>query len=511
MTQSRDQDPARWPPEERWRILMENVRDFAIFMLDAEGKIATWNEGAERILGYTEDEILGQDFKEIFTPEDIGLQQPAAELETATKTGRAEDERWHLRKDRTRFWAAGIVTCLRDESGNLRGFAKILRDITDRKIEQERLKTENRQKDEFLAMLSHELRNPLSAISNGIEFLRMSSPERPEHDADTIAILNRQTKALSRLVDDLLDVSRINTGKMPLRRKRVNIQDIIREAIAAIQHAVDSGEHLLDVRLPTEQIVLDADAERLQQVVGNLLSNAVKFSTNGTRIHLRAERVGNELLVAVRDEGVGIPQEMLPRIFDMFVQADRTLDRSRGGLGIGLSIVQRIAQMHGGRVDAASEGVGRGSEFTLRLPVIADVEAEGAADKVQPAGETRRILIAEDNKDSAATLGLFLHKLGHEVKIVHDGASAIQAATASVPDAILLDIGLPVLDGYEVAKRIRQHETLRNCTLIAVTGYGTTEDVHRAIAAGFNHHLVKPVQIEDLKKLLAASGSRRGA
>ncbi len=503
MVQPAKRSPANWDLEERWQILMDNVKDYAIFMLDADGKIATWNEGAERILGYTEDEILGHEFCDIFTPEDTGRKQPEAELEGAKLRGRAEDERWHLRKDGSRFWAAGIVTALWDDAGKLRGYAKILRDITDRKLAQEKHLEESRRRDEFLAVMSHELRNPLAGIANAVEVLRRV-PSAP----DMVEVVARQTTTLRRLVDDLLDITRITTGKVPLKRERVSVQDIVEHAVADVTALVDSSQHTLHVELSSETIMLDADAVRLRQVVDNLLTNAAKYSPPGSTIDLRAERVGNEVLLTVRDNGIGISAELLPRIFDMFIQADRTLDRSQGGLGIGLTVTQRIVQMHGGSIDAKSAGVGRGSEFMIRLPVVPDVDGTMSTPSATVTSQKKalKILVAEDNRDSAATIAILLGSLGHQVEIAHDGSEALKMAGEYQPDAILVDLGLPVLSGYDVAKRIRQQSALRKACLIAVTGYGSPEDVERSKKAGFDHHMVKPVPFDELEKLLAAIG-----
>lgn len=501
MAQPSKRDPGGWTLEERWQILMENVKDYAIFMLDPDGKIATWNEGAQRILGYTEEEILGHNFCDIFTPEDIGRKQPEAELEGATKRGRAEDERWHVRKDGSRFWAAGIVTSLWDDTGKLRGFAKILRDITDRKKAQEALIEENRRKDEFLAVLSHELRNPLAGLSNSVELLSrgMTVP-------DVIDIVARQTATLRRLVDDLLDITRITTGKVPLRRERVTVSDIVERAASEANHLIESGKQELNIQLPAETITLDADAHRLQQVLWNLLSNAAKYSPAGSKIELRAERVGNELFLTVRDAGIGISAEMLPRVFDMFVQADRTLDRSQGGLGIGLTLAQRIVQMHGGSIQGKSAGIGNGSEFSIRLPVVPDID-----ETIKPANsgkssqpEPLRILMAEDNRDAAATMAVLLRNLGHQVEIAFDGSEALKVAAVFQPDVFLVDIGLPVLDGYEVAKRVRKQSQWDKTRLIAVTGYGSPDDVERSKQAGFDFHLVKPVSFDELQRILSS-------
>lgn len=502
------QNAEPWSLEERWQILMDNIKDYAIFMLDPDGKIATWSEGAERILGYKEDEILGHEFCDIFTPEDIGRKQPEAELEGARTRGRAEDERWHVRKDGSRFWASGIVTSLWDDKGNLRGFAKILRDITERKKSEEKLLEQNRRKDEFVAILSHEIRNPLAGIANAVEVLRLQ-PASPE----AIDVIARQTTSLRRIVDDLLDITRITVGKIPLKRTRVNVHDLVERSTRDALQLVQENEQELKVQLPDEPIILDADPDRLEQTIANLLHNAAKYSPPGSKIELKAERVGNELFLSVRDNGIGISTEMLPRVFEMFIQADRTLDRSQGGLGIGLTLAQRIVQMHGGSIEAKSAGIGCGSEFSIRLPIVTDpVVAEvevtsAAAEKIERAqGAGLKILIAEDNRDSAATMAILLRSLGHQVEIAHDGSEALKVVNAYQPDAFLVDIGLPVIDGYDVAKRVRQQPQLNRTRLIAVTGYGTPEDKERSSVAGFDFHLVKPVPFQALQDLLASFG-----
>jgi PAS domain S-box-containing protein len=318
-------------PEEQYRLLMENVKDFAIFLLDTNGKIATWNTGAERILGYKEAEIIGQPYSLIFIPQDIVKCQPEYELEVARDKGRSEDERWHVRKDGTQFWASGVVTPLWDEEGKLRGYAKVMRDITDRKRAEAELAEANRRKDEFLAMLGHELRNPLAPIMNGLQLLRLEQSISPGgHEA--IDLIDRQVKHLTRLVDDLLDVSRITRGKIHLRKERVELRAVVNHAVETTRHLIESRKHELTVSLPPESIWLEADPARLEQVVGNLLCNSAKYTEPGGHLWLTAERQGPEAIIRVKDTGIGILPEMLPRVFDLFVQADRALDRAQGGL-----------------------------------------------------------------------------------------------------------------------------------------------------------------------------------
>jgi PAS domain S-box-containing protein len=494
-------DPTKWSEEDLWQIITSNVTDYAIFMLSADGMIATWNAGAQRILGYTEQEIIGHSFSEIFTPADDKKEQPQNELRIAEERGRAEDERWHVRKDGSTFWASGVVTPLWDKNGALRGFAKVLRDITERKHAEDNLKEQNRRKDEFLAMLSHELRNPLAAIQNASQLLRLGDKSASEEAA---GIIQRQTNLVIRMVDDLLDMSRVTTGKVQLRLQQVTLQQVLEQSVETVRPLIEARTQQLTIDVPSEALWLQADSARMAQAFGNLLNNAAKFSDANSQITLSAARFGNEVVVKVKDNGAGIRSELLPRIFEPFVQADSSLDRSMGGLGIGLALVKRIVEMHGGVVKASSSGVGNGSEFIIRLPVVPEFDAHLPAPS-QPVTIKRaiRILIAEDNPDTAKSLQILLEKSGHDVEAVSNGREALERAVETRPAVILADIGLPVMDGFILAERIRNHAELKNTYLIAMTGYGQENDFERSKVAGFNHHLVKPVELERLLEILS--------
>src|ERR1700677_4052945 len=326
MPDTKKAEPAlRDNAEEQYRLLMENVKDFAIFLLDNSGNIATWNNGAERILGYKEEEIIGQPFAIIFTPKDIVNGQPQHELSIATEKGRSEDERWHVRKDGSQLWASGVVTPLWDEAGKQRGYAKVMRDITDRKRAEMEMAEAKRRKDEFLAMLAHELCNPLAPITNTLEIMRIAKSASPEQQR-YVDMIDRQIRQITRLVDDLLDVSRITKGKISLRKERVELHTIVNHAVETVRPLIDSRNHELTVSIPPEAIWLEADSARIQQVVGNLLNNAAKYTEPGGHVWLTAEREGAEVILRVKDTGIGILPEMMPRIFEMFVQADRAID-----------------------------------------------------------------------------------------------------------------------------------------------------------------------------------------
>jgi PAS domain S-box-containing protein len=364
----------------------------------------------------------------------------------------------------------------------------------------------SRQKDEFLAMLGHELRNPLAAVRNAVEAARRGAARREL----ALDIACRQADQLGRLIDDLLDVARVTQGRIVLRRERVRVVDVIERAVESMGRVTEERGHALVVARPAPELWVDVDPTRLEQVVVNLLTNAVKYTEPGGRIEVGAERVGNEAVLRVRDSGVGIAPEMLARIFEPFAQSERTLDRAQGGLGIGLTVVRRLVQLHGGRVEVRSDGLGKGAEFVVVLPAL----AASSADEVEaPTGAeaptTRaRVLVVEDNADAAEGLRMLLELAGHEVRVAHDGATALEAARNEEPDLMLVDIGLPGIDGYEVARRIRREPGLRHLVLIALTGYGREADRTHALTAGFDHHIVKPVDPDGLMVLIARLASR---
>jgi PAS domain S-box-containing protein len=368
------------------------------------------------------------------------------------------------------------------------------------------LKEADRRKDEFLAMLSHELRNPLAPIRNGLHLMGIPGVG-PEKITKARAMTERQVQHLVRLVDDLLDVSRIMRGRIELRKEPVELTDIIATAVETVQSVLDAQGQQLILTEPEEPIQLHADPARLTQVIGNLLNNAAKFSEHAGRVWLAAERRGHEVVVSIRDEGLGIAPEVLPNVFDLFVQGDKSLERLRGGLGIGLTVVRRLVELHGGSVAARSEGTNRGSEFIVRLPLgIPPSQGPAPSKNGDPpaAAVHRRVLIVDDNMDAAETLGVLVRLWGHEVRIAFTGPEALKAAAELRPEIIILDIGLPEINGYDVARRLRERPEFAKTTLIALTGYGQEDDRRRSIEAGFDHHVTKPVLPEALRRLLAA-------
>jgi CheY-like chemotaxis protein/two-component sensor histidine kinase len=360
-------------------------------------------------------------------------------------------------------------------------------------------------------MLSHELRNPLAPILNALHILRLQQDENPIQQ-EARGMIERQVRQLSRLVDDLLEVSRITTGRVKLQQERVEVSGVIERAVEAIRPVVQQRQHELSVTLPDTPLWLYGDPHRLEQVVVNLLTNAAKYTDKGGRTWLTVKQEGDEMMLRVRDTGVGIAPEFLPRIFDLFTQADRSLDRSQGGLGIGLTLVQRLVEMHRGTVEAHSDGLGKGSEFVVRLPVLlspAKSQRPTPAEPVKPTGRSLRVLVVEDNVDMAGSSAMLLRMSGHEVQVAYTGSAGLEAALAHQPEVVLLDIGLPEMDGYEVARRIRQHTEMRTIVRVALTGYGQESDRRRSEGAGFNYHMVKPVDPQKLQDLLETVASER--
>ena len=493
LTERRREEERLRLSEERFRLLVTQVRDYAIFMLDPDGRINTWNEGAERTYGWRADEAVGRHFSLFYPPEVAASGWPDEELQLAVAQSRFENEGWRLRKDGTRFWANVVITPLHHTSGELRGFAKVVRDMTVRK-RVERLEEEGRRTSEFLAMLGHELRNPLAPIRNAIAILRSpgSAPDAEEWSRD---VIERQVRHLTRLVDDLLDVSRITRGLIRLNRERLDFTALVRRTVESVSHAVADRGHTLELRLPDEALYVDGDATRLAQVVVNLLTNAIKYTPAGGRLDVMVERVMGYAVLRVRDTGVGIPAELLPRIFDLFIQGERSIDRTEGGLGIGLTLVNRLVELHGGSVQAVSAGPGRGSEFIARLPALVTGAHHPAADAApaRPQAPPRRVLVVDDNIDSAESMALLLQGAGHQVVLAHDGPAALETVLSTRPEVVFLDIGLPMMNGYEVARRIRGMSSQADTALVAMTGYGTDEDRLRSLQSGFHAHLVKPV------------------
>jgi PAS domain S-box-containing protein len=661
-------------------LLVENARDYAMLTTDCENRITSWNSGAERLMHWTEAEMLGQSGRLIFVPEDREKGDPEKEIATARRDGRAANERWHLRKDGSRFWGSGIMHALYDPAGQLVGYGKVMRDRTlektaegerNRFVERMRMLAEissdflfqerpeeylehvyarlkahlgldlyahyltaptgrglclaswdgipddiahqiayvdfgeaisgqvggreeqlvadclheahgpqsvlaralgirayachpliageelvgtlsfgtsardtferdevelihtvseqvavalersrllkalreraealteaDRRKDEFLAMLAHELRNPLAGIVNALHVLEETDQESSPRKR-LRAIVGRQAGNLTRMVDDLLDVSRITHGKIELRREPVNLAASVQQAVDTIGPLMKMRGHTFETHILDESLCVEADQTRLEQIIANLLNNAAKYTEPGGRIWLTVQQEGAQAVVRIRDTGVGISPDLLPHVFDLFTQANRTSERAEGGLGIGLTLVRRLIEMHEGTIEAHSQGLGHGSEFIVRFPLASGGPAADPAAAPSEASDVtpqpRRVLIVEDNVDAAETMQDLLEIWGHEVRLAHSGPGGLAAAREFLPDVILLDIGLPGMNGFEVARRLRSEGGIGEPCLVAITGYGQETDRERAREAGFDHHLTMPVEPQRLQSLL---------
>ena len=627
------------PSEECYRLLVDSVIDYAIFMLDPTGFVVTWNTGAEHIKGYLAEEAIGKHFSLFYTAEDVASGKPERELELALAEGRIEDNGTRVRKDGSCFWADVVITAVRNEAGELMGFVKVIRDmtkqraselalreaeermrsvvnnvidgiitidergmvesfnpaaertfgypagqvvgrnvkmlmpepyhsrhdgylvdyfrtrepkiigigreveglrkdgsvfpmelavsefhlaghlyftgivrdITDRKrLERElhervaELNETGHRKDEFLAMLAHELRNPLAAITTAVQ---LSTTSGVQDQIDwSMDVINRQVKHLTRLIDDLLDVSRITRGKVHLRKEQIDANPVINGALEAIRPLIEQRNHELIVSLQPG-LRLDADPTRLEQILVNLLTNAAKYTESGGTIWFTAALQGNDIVIKVRDTGIGILPEKLSHMFELFVQGDRSLARSEGGLGIGLTLARSLAELHGGSVTATSEGAGKGSEFLVRLPAAQSelLLLRGYQQRAPRQAQRARILIVDDNTDMVSGLVKLLELLGHDVQTAYDGPTALETARVQRPEFVLLDLGLPGMDGYEVATRLRQEQDCQDAVIIAVTGYGREDYLSRSRQAGFDHHMIKPIDQNLLVTLISQS------
>jgi PAS domain S-box-containing protein len=518
ITQRKEADAMR----NRLSAVIESSDD-AIITETLDGIITSWNPGAQRVFGYSAEEVLGMPITLLF-PTDQADEEPVI-LERLRRGERLDHyTRARRRKDGALIDVSVSASPIKDYAGRTIGASKIARDITAQKRAEEALLEQNRvlqreiasreraeaalreideRKDLFLATLAHELRNPLAPIRQAA--LLSDTPGATEAQKRwSHEVISRQVHHMSLLLDDLLDISRVTRGTLELRMEMTDLAAAVEAAVETARPAVDAKRHKLTVQLPAERVLFAADPLRLAQVLSNLLTNAAKYTDPGGSIALRASASEDAVTIAVADTGIGLEPNALSRVFTMFSQIKTTQDRSEGGLGIGLALSKGLLDLHGGSIEARSAGAGRGSEFIVRLP-RRTITAEKRVDQRAPSGHPvngRRVLIADDNRDAADSLAMLLRLEGHEVKVVHDGKQALAGFHDLNPEVALLDIGMPELDGYEVARRVRQGTLGRAVTLVAVTGWGQESDKARALAAGFNHHFTKPVEPERILALL---------
>ncbi|MFA8391120.1 ATP-binding protein [Burkholderia ubonensis] len=491
--------------EFRFQTVVESITDYAVFMLDPYGNVATWNAGAERIKGYRATEIIGSHFSRFYPPETIAAGRPSLGLGEAAVRGRFEDEGWRVRKDGSLFWASVTITAVHDHTHQLCGFIKITRDMTERKRLEE-LEASTHRLGVFIAMLGHELRNYLAPLRHSVGVL-LSLPDPAPVLVQCRDAVDRQVGQLTRLVDDLLDIGRITAGKVELDNRPITVRDIVCRGVESIQPKLAAREQRIRVDLPADAVVLHGDEARLVQVLHNLLDNASKFSPHGGRIDIGAQVEGPVVAIRIVDHGVGIVPGALETIFDMFEQEGAAGRHPSGGFGLGLAICRSFVELHGGRISAASDGPGHGATFTVRLPVkrterFGHIAMPAPTAPAQPAVTPLRIVIVDDNRDSADTLAVLLQIKGHAPRVAYDAADGLTLARDYVPQLMFLDLSMPEVDGFTLLRELRTIDALAATTCVALSGHARSSDFVRTGRAGFDDHLVKPVEMAVLDALL---------
>ncbi len=489
-----------------YRAIGESI-DYGMWVCDAAGRNLYASESFLRLVGMTQEQCSGDGWGKLLHPDDAG--STLASWKECVRTGANWDiEHRFLGTDGRYHPVLARGSPVRGRDGRIVCWAGIHLDISGLKRAEDELLQADRRKDEFLATLAHELRNPLAPIRNAARAIRLKAANDPQLQRAQ-EIIDRQIDHLTRLVDDLLDISRITHGKIELQRELVPLQTVVEYAIEVTRPLLEARRHEFSFEPQDESVWVLGDPARLSQSVANLLMNAVKFTEPGGSVQVGIHRSPTHAVVRVRDSGIGMPEELLDRVFDLFAQGDSSLDRTQGGLGLGLSLVKRLVELHGGSVDAHSDGPGKGSEFNIRVP-IAEQPAAARESSPAPQGDTqpRRVLVVDDNRDAAESTAELLRLESHIVQTAYSGAAALGVARVFRPEIIFLDIGLPGMDGYEIARRLRQFPETAQASLIALTGYGQASDRERTRAAGFDGHVVKPVDPAMLAPLVASQGRR---
>jgi PAS domain S-box-containing protein len=535
LTNRREHEEALRQSEERFRLLVEGVSDYAIFMLDADGTVATWNAGAARIKGYSAEEIIGQHFSKFYPPDVIDAGWPEHELRVAAAEGRFVDEGWRVRKDGSRFWAQVTITALRDEH-RLRGFAKLTRDLTERRrtealeasgaqraemLEAERnarmlAQRSARVKDEFLATLSHELRTPLNAILGWAQLLRVKQTPEAAEVQRGMEVIERNARAQVRLIDDLLDLSRIMSGRFRLDVQQVSLLEIVKGALDSIEPAAQNKGVRLENILDPKSVIVSGDPGRLQQIFWNLLSNAVKFTPKGGKVQVLLQRVNSHIEFSVADTGIGIPASFLPHVFERFSQKDSSTQREFGGLGLGLAISKQLVDLHGGSIQAKSLGEGHGATFVVSLPLVMLGEEKRGSPRFHPTASDLsdalpvprldgiRALVVDDEADAIELVRRVLEAQGANVTYASSAEQALRILETSEPDVLISDVGMPGMDGYQFMRLMRAAERKgRRLPALALTAFARPDDRKQAILAGYQAHLAKPFDMGEFAIVVA--------
>ncbi|HYW33164.1 MAG TPA: ATP-binding protein [Gemmatimonas sp.] len=494
-----------------YRLLVESMREGAM-VLGTEGQLLFINASLAGMLRAPRSSLLGEPLARYVAPAD----RPTLDgMLTQAVAGNVHRDITFMREDGS---VLPVHLSMNAGLSDMPGICAIVVDLTERRRHEEMsraqalLKEADRRKDEFLATLAHELRNPLAPVRNAVQLLRMLDPSHPDVRR-AYDIIDRQISQMSRLVDDLLDLSRITRGQIALQRRQVDLATVMRAALETSEPAISSGRHTVTVSLPDIPVMLNGDLTRLAQVFSNLLNNAAKYTDAGGRIEVTAVQRDAVVDVCITDNGIGIASEILPQVFDMFTQAGPTSSRSRNGLGIGLALVKRLLDLHGGTVIAHSDGIGKGSQFCVTLPAMTNVTPRAhtpRAEQAVPDAAALRVMVVDDNEDSAVTLGLLLERYGCITCVVHTGLAALQEGAIFRPDVILLDLGMPDVDGFETCRRLRHESWGATVRVVALTGWGQAEDRRRTKAGGFDHHMVKPVQSNMLMSVLTGKGRDAG-
>jgi PAS domain S-box-containing protein len=536
LTHRREHEESLRHSEERFRLLVEGVADYAIFMLDADGSVATWNAGAARIKGYSAEEIVGQHFSKFYPEDVVDAGWPGHELQVAATEGRFIDEGWRVRKDGSRFWAHVTITALRDEENRLRGFAKLTRDLTERRrtealeasgaeraamLEAERnarlmAQRSARVKDEFLATLSHELRTPLNAILGWAQLLRVKPNVEPAEVQRGMEVIERNARAQVRLIDDLLDLSRIMSGRFRLDVQQVSLVEIVKGALDSIEPTAQSKGVRLESVLDPKSVIVSGDPGRLQQIFWNLLSNAIKFTPKGGKVQVLLQRVNSHIELSIADTGIGIPAAFLPHVFERFSQKDSSTQREFGGLGLGLAISKQLVDLHGGSIQAKSLGEGRGATFVVSLPLVMLGEEKRGPHRVHPTAsdfpdtlpiprlDGIRALVVDDERDAIELVRRVLEAQGAIVTSATSADEALRILASTEPDVLISDVGMPGMDGYQFLRLMRAAERKgRRLPALALTAFARPDDRKQAILAGYQAHLAKPFDMGEFAIVVA--------